>query len=374
MPSVHVLYEYGADRRPHGSAYIRLLGPLTHPAAAARGFRWGWGVEYEPADVVMIERLWQPGMTMELAEELVGRIRRDGCRLVYTLDDNLLDLKIDGSGRRGFPAEQLNVIRFFAREADGVIVSTAPLQARLAALNRNAVVVPNALDERRIAMTGRLGRGLCANQDQPGHRRRVIGYMGTYTHDADLMMVLHALRAVLREGTDDLEFQLVGAVSDPAVLAAFDGLPVRVLDVGASSEYPAFVPWMADNLHWDLAIAPLEDNPFTRCKSDIKFLDYAWLGVPGIYSRVPAYDGTVRHLESGYLAGESVDEWAEALRRMLGDDEPRLRTAEAARQYVPSERTLEHRAGDWPAAVESILRSADAGADAVAASEVEAVG
>jgi hypothetical protein len=77
-----------------------------------------------------------------------------------------------------------------------------------------------------------------------------------------------------------VEFQLVGAVSDPAVLAAFDGLPIRVLDVGGSSEYPAFVPWMAEHLQWDLAIAPLEDDPFTRCKSDIKFLDYGWLGVP----------------------------------------------------------------------------------------------
>jgi glycosyltransferase involved in cell wall biosynthesis len=360
MPTAHVLYEYGADRRPHGSAYIRLLGPLTHPGAAARGFRWSWGLEYEPADVVIVERLWQPGMDMATAEELVERVRRDGCRLVYTLDDNLLDLKVEGAARKGFTADQLNVIRYFARESDGVIVSTEPLRERLAGLNRNVLVVPNAIDERRIAMTGRLGRpaGSAAARDRRD-KRRVIGYMGTFTHDGDLMMVLRALREVLRDKPQGLEFQLVGAVSDPAVLAAFDGLPVRVLEVGPSSEYPAFVPWMAENLHWDLAIAPLEDNRFTRCKSDIKFLDYGWLGVPGVYSRVPAYEGSVRHLETGYLAGESpgesCDEWAEGLRRMLADDDLRRHVADAARDEVLSRRTLQQRAGDWPAALEAIV-------------------
>ena len=29
---VHVLYEYGPDLYPHGSAFIRLIRPLTHPS------------------------------------------------------------------------------------------------------------------------------------------------------------------------------------------------------------------------------------------------------------------------------------------------------------------------------------------------------
>ena len=30
-PRIHILYEHGSNQRPFGSAYIRLLRPLSHP-------------------------------------------------------------------------------------------------------------------------------------------------------------------------------------------------------------------------------------------------------------------------------------------------------------------------------------------------------
>ena len=64
---------------------------------------------------------------------------------------------------------------------------------------------------------------------------------------------------------------------------------MRVLQAGHDVEYPAFVRWMARELKWDLAVAPLCDDVFTRAKSDIKALDYAGLGVPAVYSNVGPY-------------------------------------------------------------------------------------
>lgn len=344
---VHILYEYGTDSRPHGCAYIRLMLPLGHPSNAD-ALSVTWGEAYARADVVVVDRTWFPGVTPAAAEDLFRRARRDGTRVVYSIDDNLLDLSPEGFNRWPFTTEELMAVRYFARESDGIIVATGPLKERLSRLNQNIHVVPNALDER-------LWGDDSAPDERPANGRKVIGYMGTQTHDSDLMMILQALRATLRRHAGRVELQLVGAVADRAVLESFEGLPVSTLDVGGNVEYPAFARWMSRNVRWDLAIAPLEVNTFTRCKSDIKFLDYSILGIPGVYSRGPVYGETVRHLETGYLADNNPRSWDEALELMLTDDALRQRLARAAQDYTLSSRTLRHRAADWRKAIFSIV-------------------
>lgn len=352
---VHTLYEYGIDSRPHGCAYIRLLLPLTH-SANADALIISSGENYTKADVVMIDRTWFPGITPTAARELIVRAREDGACIVYSIDDNLLDLKPEGFNRSPFTTEELMAVRCFARESDGIIVTTELLKDRLTGLNENIFVVPNALDEKLWQADSLVERPLGTSD-----KRKVIGYMGTRTHDADLMMILQALRATLRKHAGLVELQLIGGVADRAVIDAFDGLPVSVVDVGEHVEYPSFARWMVKNVKWDLAIAPLEENVFTRCKSDIKFLDYSALGIPGIYSRGPVYGKTVRHLETGFLADNDSESWMKAFELMLTDDALRQEIAKKARKYTFSTRTLQQCAVQWREAIFSIVerRNAD---------------
>ncbi len=108
---------------------------------------------------------------------------------------------------------------------------------------------------------------------------------------------------------------------------------------------------MIRNIYWDLAIAPLVDNHFSRHKSDLKFLDYSALRIPGIYSRMPVYETSVNHLENGYLASNTPDAWIEALEFLIGDPSLGKDLANNAQQYIFSQRTLEHRATDWQNAI-----------------------
>jgi len=346
---VHILYEYGIDARPHGCAYIRLLLPLAH-AVNADTLIVSTGTTYTRADVIMIDRTWSPGISPIAAAELVKRARADGTCIIYSIDDNLLDLQPEGFNRWPFTTEELMAVRYFAREADGIIVTTDLLRNRLARLNDNIFVVPNALDE-QLWSAERFTERHASNSN----KRKVIGYMGTHTHDADMMMILQALRVILRRYSQQVELQLIGGVADQAVIEAFAGLPVSILDVGGNVEYPAFVRWMVNNVKWDLAIAPLEENVFTRCKSDIKFLDYGILGIPGIYSQGPVYGKTVQHLETGYLADNNPQSWTEALELLLTDNSHRQRIAKNAQEYTLSTRTLQHRAVNWQKAIFSIM-------------------
>lgn len=336
--AVHVIVEHAGDGVPFGCAYIRDLLPLGHPANAHR-VALTFSTALERAEVVVVERTFAPGATVLDAEELVRTVRQHGARLAYTLDDNLLDAP-------QIPLAVRTLVRFFCREADAVLVATEILAQRVRNLARRVIVLPNALDE-RLFFGGDVGTA-------PSAANQVcIGFMGTWTHECDLMLLAQPLREVLR-AQPTVRLEVVGG-ADPALLQVFEGLAVRQLTVPtAQVEYPAFVRWLRRHARWDVAVAPLEDTPFTRAKSDIKFLDYGALGIAGAYSAVPAYTGSVHHGETGLLVPNDPAAWAEALHRLVASPELRRRLASNARRYVAEERTLAQRAPAWVDALASL--------------------
>ncbi len=362
---VHIVYEYSHAPHPHGSAYLRLLRPLGHPKLR-QSVHLTAGIQYEgqPVDVVIVDRLWRPDLSPNLAEGLVAKIRDAGTRFIYTLDDNFLDLPAERPRWPG--AKHLPTVEYFLRQADGVVVTTQPLKERLAAFNPNIFVVPNVLDERLLFNTGlaarvlrfRIGRETTRLFRRGRHalgqffptvpRKIVIGYMGTLTHDEDLMMVVPALQAIGARYRDRVEFHIIGVAEQSATLEALSELPVRVINLTPElSKYQNFISWFSSRIRWDIAIAPLRDTPFNRCKSDIKFLDYCTIGAAGIYSRVPAYESTVKHLETGWLAENSVAAWEEALESLLEKAILRQQLAENSLRYLYAQRILAQRVFGW---------------------------
>ncbi len=347
---VHVVYEWGDDLRPHGSAYIRLLRPLSHPAVRdSLEVSFGRFYDGQAVDAVIVDRLWLPGMwladgpAMSRAHRLVDEVHAKGARFLYALDDNLLDLH--GPDTRANP--QAEVVDYWLRGADGVIVTTEPLRERFSALNPRVVVVPNALDERLLPGAIRQGSE---------GERLVIGYMGTLTHDEDLLLVAPALREVCARHAGEVEIQMVGVIGRQDTLRALDGLPVRVVSpLPGEGEYPLFMVWLTHRLRWDVALAPLANTPFNACKSDLKHLDYAAMGVAGVYSAVPTYAGTVRHGETGWLAANEMNSWVEALETLIARPELRHTMARAAADYLYSERVLGRQGKALVNALEDLL-------------------
>lgn len=346
IPRLLVLYEYSPVGLPHGSAYIRLLQPLTHPAIDGRFYVTPSPVYYgQEAEIVLVDRHWRPDCTPEMAAGLVRDVKRNGAKFVYQIDDDLLALPADT------PAAQAKreIVTTFLGEADAVLVSTPALRARYASLNEQIRVVGNALDERLIVPG--------ASQSGTDRERMVLGYMGTLTHDDDLRLLLPALSEVAASLSGPVELQIIGGVADAQTLEQLNQLPFPVTQLRPpTSEYPQFLPWFTGNVRWDIALAPLRDTPFNRAKSDIKFLDYAALGAPGIYSHLPVYADSVRHGETGLLTANDTASWVMALRSLIEQPDLRRELAANARRYLYNERILAVRATEWADALEAIWR------------------
>ncbi len=379
-PRIHVLYEHGPDLAPYSTAYIRLIRPFSHPLVRAHlDVSFGRRLPGERLDAVIIDRLWQPLADLPRLERLITATRAMGATLLHALDDNFLDLPLE---RRDWAtADQPAVLRRLLAEADGFLVSTPMLAERLAWTGRPIMVVPNALDERLLDATlvgadmplsrerdpmpqppardpGESDGGVIeAGAPRPSPQRPLtIGYMGTYTHDGDLALVLPALRAVCARHAGRVRLQLLGVAGQEGTLAALADLPLDILRLTPPQmAYPVFLPWFTQVLRWDIGIAPLADTPFNRAKSDLKHLDYAAQGAAGIFSRVTSYRHTVRDGETGLLVPNSVAAWEDGLERLIGDAALRTRLTTGAADYLRRERSLAVMAPRWTAAVLGLL-------------------
>ena len=102
----------------------------------------------------------------------------------------------------------------------------------------------------------------------------------------------------------------------------------------AVKDYPAFVPWLRGQAaDVDFAIAPLVDTPFNRWKSGLKFLDYAALGLSGLFSDLPEYRRMHEESGTGILV-RNPEDWPDALAAAL-KDLPALRAqGRKAREWV----------------------------------------
>jgi glycosyltransferase involved in cell wall biosynthesis len=206
--------------------------------------------------------------------------------------------------------------------------------------NAAVEVVPNALDEGlwfRGRRSGELHPRTSADRLVSEAGRDVIRilYYGTRTHEGDLDLVRPALERFENEFPGRVQLTVAGGVPRSSEATWFTRLDIP----SGSTHYPSFVKWIREIApDFDFAIAPLVDDPFNRSKSDLKYLEYAALGLPGIYSDVAAY-GSVESGITGLVARDESD-WLEAFGQIVGDSALRGELRRNAFDYVRRNRTL----------------------------------
>lgn len=347
MLSVNVLFEHDSQGNPHGCSYIRLLLPLSHPSIDGKiHLISSTTLAPEKTDIVIVERWWKPGLTINEATDLVNEIRRRRSIFIYTLDDNLLDISDDEDG---VPvSENLNLAsRYFVRAADAIIVSTVALRDRLLPLNENVYVIDNALDERKFAHTAGNSALDSGASDKRSSTLLTIGYMGTLTHASDLQMIIEPLRRIGNTFGNMVKFQFIGVTDNQRVLQSLTGCNVEVLNPGAAVHYEQFVKWFSNVARWDIGLTPLANRKFNEFKSDIKLLDYGIAGIPAVFSNFGPYPKSVVHMQNGVLAENHPDSWFDALSKLVTDGEVRKAISTNVKAYVDKHRTLRSRAVGW---------------------------
>ncbi|MCP1845647.1 GT2 family glycosyltransferase [Bradyrhizobium sp. USDA 4524] len=328
-----------SDGLPAGSGYVRVLLPYRSEAVCKR-----WQVhELRSAttpvltakDTVLIQRDGGVIRSEDL-EEWTSKIVRSGARIVYEIDDDLLDgVALRSRGFRGDADDLDKRVRTFVNAAQCVLVSSDALHHKFSAMHRNAITLPNALDGDLWQLTDAEPVGLQNLENRSASERITIGYVGTPTHDDDLSIVRPVMSELQKRFPNRIDFQVIGGFSRPK--DAFGS----VIQLPTSNDYPSFVRWLRESVCWDIGLIPLAANSFNSSKSYLKFLECAALGMALVCSDGPEYSKVVKHGHNGLLVKNTTNDWLSALSDLITRPDERARLARSAFDYVRSLHTIE---------------------------------
>jgi glycosyltransferase involved in cell wall biosynthesis len=206
------------------------------------------------------------------------------------------------------PKDILKSLRKALALTDRFVVSTEPLAEQFAGFHDDIRVVPNRLP---VDWWGSL----------TSRRRRSakprVGWAGGISHRGDLELIIEVVRALANE----VEWVFMGMCPDalrPLVHEFHEGVPIE--------QYPAKLA----SLDLDLALAPLEDNVFNACKSNLRLLEYGACGFPVVCSDIVCYRGDLPVTR----VRNRFKEWTDAIRMHLADLDATAKMGDALRAAV----------------------------------------
>ncbi len=257
------------------------------------------------ADVVILQRQLRDSQRarMQDMKELSGAFR------IFELDDYLTHLPMKNIHRSEMTADVTRNLRQAVSMVDRFVVSTEPLAEQLAGFHNDIRVVKNSLPP---TWWGNLETPLRRTGPKPR-----VGWGGGSSHRGDLELIAD----VVRDLADEVEWVFFGMCPDrlrPYVHEFHTGVHI--------DDYPAKLA----SLNLDLALAPLEDNVFNECKSNLRLLEYGACGFPVICSDVLCYRGDlpVTRVKNRYR------DWINAIRMHLSDLDASATAGDALRDAI----------------------------------------
>ena len=276
------------------------------------------------ASVLFVQRGFTP-----LTQCLMQDAKRLDIPVVYETDDLLFDLPPESTVTLG--GLDTGSIQGMISGANVVTCSTHALSRKLAEYNPRVRVlknyaVPFGFEEARSARAGD-PHAVIVNTD----------YFKIIRAKEELFA---ALRLVISRFGYCVSF--FGSV-DPCMESLRMEFPnqVNIISSFTPSRRAFLESLMKHKIN--VAVVPLELSLHHAFKSDIKFLDYASLAVPGIYNNSEVYN-RVEHGRTGFLCRNTLDGWLEGL-EYFASDTNRSQCGDAAYEEG-CKRTLNDYAGE----------------------------
>jgi glycosyltransferase involved in cell wall biosynthesis len=308
---------YSLDLPHYACAELRINAPLRHLShkvecqwAVHNAGNRSW-IDASPidwADLILVQRYFPLQETWPVLEGILKSEKP----VVYDIDDILMDIAETHPLYDNFQ-RTIPFIRDFLPRADIVTVTTDRLRDQLLEYNPNTVVIPNFINESAIVPT----------RAPEYSRETTIAFMGTPSHTQDLELIEDVLFKLKEKFTTGVRFIFWGCAGTRLEKLG----PVLPFE----DNYASFLKKLGET-HFDIGLAPLADTLFNRCKSNIKWLEYSAYGRAGIFSDLDPYRHSVKHGQTGMLAGEDAKEWLHALDYLVTHPTERMAMGRAARK------------------------------------------
>lgn len=330
-----VIGVFSLDSQDSACAQIRLISPITSSCESV-SFLWGATSTanangtfcatnpdvIDAADVIVVQRFYLCQGTLPFIEKLLS----SGKPVIYEIDD-LITAVPEDNPLKGWVDALCCLLPEVLPRCSAVTVSTPLLAEAFKQYNSSVYVLPNLIDEniwKFVPVT-------CSNKPI------VIGFAGTATHRPDLMAVESALFRIAEYYGNRVAFRFMGDTYEKLTeLPGYSYIPFE-------KDYRLYADTLS-SAGFDIALVPLQDNRFNQCKSNIKWLEYSFCGVAGIYSDLPPYNSCISQGTTGLLVDNDPDKWFQAISILIERPELRLEIAKNARAVVVNHYTVRTKA------------------------------
>lgn len=312
-------------------AYLRCQLPARHlPGVAREGLDIGFGPDGRHEFVGHRgTAVFQLGANQTVAT-VAAQMRQDDIRVLVETDDNYLAggakrfrEHAQWGSRIGEKANTVEGHRAVVENADGVIVTTRYLANRYRAVNPNVYVCPNQVDPDDWPTLRKPDDGVFR-----------VGWFASASHAGDERLIRRAMEWASRQ--KDVEVAVLGY--DPRWPFPYRRLPWAT-DLSAYRKAMQIL---------DVGVAPVVATPFSRGRSDLKWLEYSMAGAASVVSDIECYEDIPDGL------AEKVKDAAgfyKTVRHLVQNRDEARKMAADSRAYVLEKRTVQANITKWAEAI-----------------------
>lgn len=268
--------------------------------------------QIEWADLVSFCRNTEPRFRKNL-----DQITRLGIPYIYDLDDNFFELpentELGAYHRR---PERIALLREYLEKADLVRVYSPTMLEYIRPMSGNLIEAFAPIDFRQVDTA----------EKRAGGRVKIVFSTSSYQNNL-LSIALPAVDKILRNYSDKTEAHFWG-VKPEGITNRPNAYFHRFI-----MNYDRFLRRFSQ-AHFDIGLAPIQEDIFHRSKTNNKFREYGACGVAGIYSDVDVYSNCVQHESTGLLVANSTASWYDSIARLIEDPDLMQKLQKQSRDYV----------------------------------------
>ena len=320
--------------------FIRIHTPFSKLAESGNYHFFIYGREIMPLldidniidehifDVIVIQRV-NPYST-----NILKKAKKHNIKIIYETDDDLLDIRPENPSYK-YILEHYDDIKKLVNNVDYITVSTDELKNRFNKLNINNIeIIKNYYVNTFLQLKPFKFRG---------NNQIKIGYFGTLTHQNDLELmrkVILRLKDIFSKKNIEIIFETAGVSLINSDWFRDVELPYYPMSMNT------FYDWLSNNSDWDIGVVPLANLDFNKCKSELKYIEFAALGIPVVASGIGAYKDCIQNGVNGYLS-TNEDEWVDKLSVLIEDPILRNGMVNNARDDILKNYSLKSRVNQW---------------------------
>lgn len=265
-------------------------------------------------DIAVFHRMY-----IESSIQTMKHLKKIGKKVVFEIDDDWLHLNPDNPFQKTLNENPqiIKGLKLAAKEADYITVTNERLANIMKKFNPNIKIIPNYISSYFFDF----------NLHKQEKEKDCINLLwsGAQNHLDNLKSLVDPLK-ILFEKYDNIKLWIVG--SNYGYLFPF--IPKSKLRWCSWTGLENY----ASNISFgDIGLAPMVDNRFNASKSNIRVLEYGYLGLPIVASNVYAYKETLKHGKNGFLVDDTQG-WVDSLSLLIEDKKLRKKMGREAHKMA----------------------------------------